>query len=130
MTVAIIGLSAAPKFELYLTYALHYFMLSAVTSLFAYSGCLRLHGVFNTFNINAIVFILREGGLTELTQLNGFIFGCAFVFIKIFFLLGLFPFYQYVLEVSSAVNYGFLFYFLIVSKLPVLIFMFYFVKIS
>jgi len=72
--------------------------------------------------------MINEGSLNDLIYVNAFVIGCIFIFIKIFFLLGLFPFYQYVIEISSAVNYGFLFYFLIVSKLPVLLFLLYFIK--
>jgi len=43
------------------------------------------------------------------------------VFVKFLFLFGVFPFQRVVTEVSLRLNFGYLFFFLVVSKFPALI---------
>lgn len=121
VTVALVAVSG-PSTSRCVNYALHYYLLSAITSLVGYGGAFIWYNVFNTVDISVITFI---GRITDdsgaLFDSSAFIVGGIMLLVKFIFLLGLFPFQQYVLEITSTANYGLVFYLLVVSKLPVVV---------
>lgn len=105
--------------------ALSYLVLSVITSLGAYAGCLLLYITFKSFNCNAIVFMVtrRVGHGSEVALLlnsPAVIIGITLLLIKFLFLFAAVPFQHYLMEITSRVNYAFLFYFLVISKFPVI----------
>jgi NADH:ubiquinone oxidoreductase subunit 2 (subunit N) len=122
MIVSIVALSSSLGRTRAISCALHYYVLSALTSFLSYVGCLFLYLTFYSLDVNVITFLEGSGeDLGGLFSNRAFFLGALLILIKVVFLLGLFPFQQYLIEISSAVNYGFLFYFLVVSKLPIFV---------
>jgi NADH:ubiquinone oxidoreductase subunit 2 (subunit N) len=121
MSVSIISLSSTRGQTKANNFAFSYFTLSAATSFLSYLGCFFIYLTIQTLNINAAVFLLKAEGVGVLASNPAFTVGVLFIIIKLMFLLGLYPFNHYVLEVSNVANYGFLFFFLVVAKFPAIL---------
>lgn len=121
MSVSIISLSSTKGQTKANNFAFSYFTLSAATSILSYFGCFFIYLTIQTLNINAAVFLLKAEGVGVLAANPAFTIGVLFIIIKLMFLLGLYPFNHYVLEVSNVANYGFLFFFLVVAKFPAIL---------
>jgi NADH:ubiquinone oxidoreductase subunit 2 (subunit N) len=118
VTIAIIGLSADRGSSLSSSQCLHYFGYSVFSSLFGYTGIILLYTCFYTFDINAMVFVAKCAETAFVMNNHAFTLGVVFILTKCFFLLGLFPFQQYIMDISIFLNYGYLYLFLVVFKLP------------
>jgi NADH-quinone oxidoreductase subunit N len=122
VTAALVALCAWRGFGRAVAFALHYYVLSALTSVLGLAGCIMIYSVFQTFDVNTIIFLAGGEATSRLVESPAFLIGVFLVMVKVMFLLGLFPFQHYVVEVCGAANFGLLGFFLIVAKFPVLIF--------
>jgi len=111
-------------------FAVQYYALSIFTSILSYIGCFIIYYVTQTLEIGVISFLVDQGGAAGSIVGNPLMaVGGILITTKLAFLLGLFPFQRYVMDVSSACNYGFLSFFLVISKLPVLVVAMQFLKV-
>jgi hypothetical protein len=120
-TVALIILSAPFSDEDALNNGVHYFFYSIFTSMAGYIGCFLWYLTFKTIDVNAIIF-LGNLDFTKFTFVNlAFWCGSILIILKLMFLFGVFP-YQYVIaEVGKKLSYGYLFFFLVTLKLPMIV---------
>jgi len=121
VTVAVVAISATPGFTEALGFSLHYYMYSIFTSVLGYTGCFLFYTNFNSVNVNAIVFGATVDVAAPVFMNPAYTIGAVLIVIKFLFLFGAFPFQLVILEVSSRLNFSYLFYFLVVSKLPILV---------
>lgn len=128
-TVTVISLGATPGFTSANRYAFHYFLYSVLTSITAYSGSFLMYTCTNTFDVNVMVFMSTIKELSFVFENPAFIIGAAMILLKFIFFFGLFPFQQYVLEAAPFLTFGFLFFFTVVSKLPILVSFLTFLKV-
>lgn len=131
ITVSITGNSGQSDEEttISLSNALHYFFFSALTSAIGYGGCILLYTTLKTMDVSAIMVLAGESLPKNVFENKAFFLGIAMIMIKVLFFLGAVPFQYPTLEVSSRLNYGYLFLFLVVLKWPVLIFLIKLMKI-
>ena len=122
VTASLIALCAWRGAGRAISFAIHYYILSALTSVGGYGGCVLVYSVYKTFDCNIIIYLSQEAIAPRLIDSPAFVIGIFLILIKVIFLLGLFPFQHYVVEVCRAANYGLLGFFLVVTKYPVLIF--------
>jgi len=122
LLVGMAALNVCGAEERVISYALHYYLLSIFTSVLAYTGCYVIYLVTRTLNIASIIFMAEHSAAGGVFCNNPWIvLGGLLIATKVIFLLGLFPFQRYVLDLCATTNYGFIFMFLVVVKLPVLV---------
>lgn len=120
LTTALIILHEKPKVDNLTRLSVQYFPLSVFTSWFAFCGAyfLSSHYGDSTFRFYYMWFINNGGELP-----NGFIlFAWFLIAIKVVFLVGAAPFYKYMIDVGTELSYPAIYYWSVVSKLPVIVF--------
>lgn len=107
-TAAFIVLHEKPKQTDLSSLSMFYLMLSFFTSFVAYAGVYYLYTQYTSLTFT-YYFLLFEKGVSSLP--NGFIvLAWFFISIKLFFLLGSFPFYKYILDIGVKLFFPSLFY--------------------
>jgi NADH:ubiquinone oxidoreductase subunit 2 (subunit N) len=107
--------------------ALNYMFLSVFSSMCAYSGIFFLYTQYHSFSFSYYFFFF-EGGNVALP--NGFVvLGWFLIAVKLVFLLGIYPFYNYFVEIGSMLHYPSIFYWSVISKLPVIVYITKFISV-
>jgi len=121
--ISLIVLAEERRSKIASAYAMQYLIVSILTSLPAYAAVVIFNIHIGTFDAQSILTIASSPELAHLVQFgdNGAITAaCFFLVIKAAFLFGVFPFQNYVAQLTSTGNYAFAAYFLVVAKFPLL----------
>lgn len=121
ITAGIISFGGKPGYTDANHMAWQYFLYSVFTSFFGYAGCFLFYTITKNLNLHAALFISTVDKVQFVFSNGAFTVAGTFLLIKFLFLFSVFPFQQIVTDVSTRMNFGYLSFFLVSSKLPVLV---------